>query len=90
METTSELRVSIDVDCYHHSVAVGLPNGTLLEEFELANGQEGFDWCFERVDRLQQRYGVKYRSQWKGTTAGRGRWIRWSALAAIGCSASII
>lgn len=57
METISELRVSIDVGCYHHSVAVGLPNGTLLEEFELAHGQEGFDRFFERINRLQQRHG---------------------------------
>jgi len=57
MVTISELRVSIDVGCYRHSVAVGLPNGTLLEEFDLTHGQEGFDQFFERVGRLQQRHG---------------------------------
>jgi len=57
METRSELRVSIDVGCYHHSVAVGFPNGMLLEEFELAHGQEGFDRFFERIDDFQQCHG---------------------------------
>lgn len=57
METVSDLRVSIDVGCYRHSVAVGLPGGQLLEEFELAHGPEGFDHFFERVGRLQQHHG---------------------------------
>lgn len=57
MEAISDLRVSIDVGCYHHSVAVGLPNGHLLEEFALAHGPEGFDQFFERVSRLQKRHG---------------------------------
>ena len=46
MEAISELRVSIDVGCYHHSVAVSLLNGVLLEEFELAHDQEGLERFF--------------------------------------------
>lgn len=57
METTSDLRVSIDVGCYQHSVAVGLPCGKLLEEFELAHEPEGFDRFFDCVEMLKQRYG---------------------------------
>ena len=37
--------------------AIGLPCGKLLEEFDLVHGPEGFDRFFERVERLQQRYG---------------------------------
>ena len=32
---TGELRVSVDVGCRGHSVAVGLSSGELLEEFEI-------------------------------------------------------
>lgn len=41
METVSDLRVSIDVGCYRRSVAVGLPGGQLLEEFEVAQERRG-------------------------------------------------
>jgi len=57
MGTNSDLRVSIDVGCYRHSVAIGLPGGELLEEFDLAHGPEGFDQFFGRVDKLQHHYG---------------------------------
>jgi hypothetical protein len=38
-----ELRVSIDVGCYRHSVAVGLSDGQLLTEFEIPHDQTGFN-----------------------------------------------
>jgi len=41
MSDTSGLRVSVDVGCYRHSVAVGLADGTLLDEFELAHDPTG-------------------------------------------------
>ena len=38
----SEIRVSVDVGYRRHSVAIGLPSGEVLEEFEIAHRPEGF------------------------------------------------
>ena len=38
-----ELRVSVDVGYRRHSVAIGLPSGEVLEEFEIAHRPEGFE-----------------------------------------------
>ena len=57
MNETTGLRVSVDVGCYQHSVAVGLSDGTLLDEFELLHDPAGFDRFFERIDRLRDRHG---------------------------------
>ncbi len=57
MPTSSDIRVSIDVGCHTHSVAIGLPSGEVLDEFDLAHRPEGFDLFFERVERCQRRYG---------------------------------
>ena len=35
-----ELRVSVDVGYRHHSVAIGLPDGQVLEEFEITHRPE--------------------------------------------------
>jgi len=53
---TGELRVSVDVGCRGHSVAVGLSSGELLEEFEIAHGVEGFAEFFSRIEVHRQRY----------------------------------
>jgi transposase len=34
-----------------HSVAIGLPNGEVLEEFEIAHGPEGFQEFFLRIEK---------------------------------------
>lgn len=57
MPTSSEIRVSIDVGCHTHSVAIGLPSGQVLDEFDLAHQPEGFDLFFERVERCKRKYG---------------------------------
>jgi len=36
-----EIRVSVDVGYRRHSVAIGLPSGEVLEEFEIAHRPEG-------------------------------------------------
>jgi hypothetical protein len=51
-----ELRVSVDVGCHRHSVAVGLTNGELLEEFDIDHRPEGFADFFSRIERHQRRY----------------------------------
>ncbi len=32
-----EVRVSVDIGCHHHRVAIGLSSGELLEEFDIAH-----------------------------------------------------
>ena len=46
-----ELRVSVDVGYRCHSVAIGLPSGEVLEEFEIAHRPEGFEQFFSRIER---------------------------------------
>ena len=41
-----EIRVSVDVGYRRHSVAIGLPSGEVLEEFEIAHRPEGFAGVF--------------------------------------------
>ena len=55
-----ELRVSVDVGYRRHSVAIGLPSGEVLEEFEIAHGPEGFQEFFLRIEkhRKEQDCGV--------------------------------
>jgi len=57
MPAASEIRVSIDVGCHSHSVAIGLSTGEVLEKFDLQHRPEGFDLFFARVERCQRRYG---------------------------------
>jgi len=57
MNETSGLRVSFDVGCYQHSVAIGLADGILPDEFELSHDPVGFDRLFERIERLCERRG---------------------------------
>ena len=41
-----EIRVSVDVGCYAHSVAIGLSTGELLDEFEVPHQALGFKEFF--------------------------------------------
>ena len=51
-ETKSiEVRVSVDVGYRSHSVAIGLPSGEVLEEFEIAHRPEGFREFFLRIEK---------------------------------------
>ena len=56
MVLAPRLRISVDVGCSQHSVAVGLSNGELLEEFEIVHRPEGFSKFFERIERQHRRY----------------------------------
>jgi len=49
-----ELRVSVDVGYRRHSVAIGLPSGEVLEEFEIAHRPEGFAEFFSRIEPHQK------------------------------------
>jgi transposase len=55
-----ELRVSVDVGYRRHSVAIGLPSGEVLEEFEISHRPEGFEQFFTPIEkhRKEQDCGV--------------------------------
>ena len=59
-ERSKELRVSVDVGYRRHSVAIGLPSGEVLEEFEIEHRLEGFQDFFSRIEKHnpQQGYSV--------------------------------
>src|SRR4030095_7811484 len=46
--------VSVDVGYRRHSVAIGLPSGEVLEEFEIAHRPEGFAEFFSRIEKHQK------------------------------------
>jgi transposase len=52
-----ELRVSVDVGCRRHSVAIGLSDGQVLEEFEITHRPEGFQEFFSRIEKHRKVQG---------------------------------
>jgi transposase len=52
-----ELRVSVDVGYRSHSVAIGLSDGRVLEEFEIAHRPEGFKEFFSRIEKHRKEGG---------------------------------
>ena len=66
MSQSTEIRVSIDVGCYQHSVAVGLPNGDVVDEFDIAHDPSGFSEFFDRIDAQQRHYGGAVRVAMEG------------------------
>ena len=57
MTPSQDIRVSIDIGCRRHAVAVGLADGEVLEEFEIDHRPEGFERFFERIERHRCRFG---------------------------------
>jgi len=53
-----QLRVGVDVGSRCHTVAIGLSDGRLLEEFEIPHTAEGFQDFFARVEACGRRYPV--------------------------------
>jgi len=51
-----QLRVGVDVGSQSHSVAVGLSDGSLLEEFEIPHTAAGFGDFFSRIERHAKRH----------------------------------
>jgi len=49
----------VDVGCRRHSVAVGLSDGQVLEEFEIRHRREGFQEFFSRIEKHQKAQGCK-------------------------------
>ena len=53
---THTLRVGIDVGSTRHRVAVGLPDGTLIDEFDINHHTAGFNQFFRRIAVLEARH----------------------------------
>jgi transposase len=51
-----EVRVSVDIGCHQHRVAIGLSSGEVLEECDIAHQAEGFDHFFARIATYEQQY----------------------------------
>ena len=53
---THSLRVGIDIGSARHRVAVGLPDGKLIDEFDVDHHAAGFSLFFQRISALETRY----------------------------------
>ena len=53
-----QLRVGVDVGSRCHTVAIGLSDGSLLEEFEIPHTAEGFREFFARVEDSGRRHAT--------------------------------
>lgn len=51
-----EVLVGIDIGSAEHSVAVGLSDGTLLDEFNIDHRPDGFDKFFDRVSKHSKNF----------------------------------
>jgi transposase len=51
-----EIRVSLDIGCRLHAVAIGLADGSLLEEFEIQHTKEGFNSFFNKINKHELHY----------------------------------
>ena len=78
-----ELRVSVDVRSRRHSVAIGLPDGQVLEEFEITHRPEGFEEFFSSIEKHQKENGCGVAVAMEGYNAGHGHSIAWCASAVI-------
>jgi len=52
-----ELRVSVDIGCRNHNVAIGLSSGEVLDEFSIPHVPDGFRQFFARVEKQALRFG---------------------------------
>ena len=53
---SNTLRVGIDVGSTRHRVAVGLPDGTLIDEFNVDHHAAGFNRFFHRIAAHEERH----------------------------------
>jgi transposase len=55
----NELRIGMDIGGSMHAVAVGLADGTVLEQFEIAHGASGFGEFFSRIETHAASLGLE-------------------------------
>jgi len=53
-----QLLVGIDVGCRRHRVAIGMPDGTLIDQFDLDHQPASFDEFFLRVDKQAAKFSL--------------------------------
>jgi transposase len=68
MNVSLELRVSVDVGCHNHSVAIGLSTGEILDEFSIAHEPEGFRQFFSRIEKQERKFGYPVSVAMEGFT----------------------
>jgi transposase len=61
-----DIRVSIDVGCKHHQVAVGLSDGQILDEFSISHQPDGFATFFTRLSELERKFQSPIRVAMEG------------------------
>jgi len=61
-----DIRVSVDVGCKQHQVAVGLSDGQILDEFSISHQPDGFASFFERLSNLERQYRCPIRVAMEG------------------------
>ena len=52
----TQLHVAIDVGCTRHRVAVGLSEGTLLDEFDVTHDGPGLTAFFKRIEQHERQH----------------------------------
>jgi len=57
LTVSPEIRVSVDIGCKKHAVAIGLSSGGIPDEFEMDHRPEGFDRFFHPIEQQERRYG---------------------------------
>ena len=50
-QPSEAMLVSIDIGCHQHTVAIGLSDGRLLDEFEISHTKHGFKQFFSKIER---------------------------------------
>jgi len=66
------LLVGIDVGCRRHRVAVGMPDGALLDQFDLDHQPTAFNAFFSRVEKQAAKHGLTVSVGMEG----HGGWAR--------------
>jgi transposase len=64
--TPSDIRVSVDVGCKSHQVAVGLSTGEVIAEFSISHQPDGFRTFFAKLEQLEQQYHCPVRVAMEG------------------------
>lgn len=58
MNHSQEILVSVDVGCHQHSVAIGLRDGSILDEFDMSHDRKGFSEFFANIEKQQRKYAA--------------------------------
>ena len=62
----ADIRVSVDVGCKSHQVAIGLSSGEVLDEFSIGHQPDGFRTFFAKLEQLEKLYQCPVRVAMEG------------------------